>query len=251
MRDVASKQEITMGCGCSDKTKSASLPDNTMDASYWDKRYEQGIGAGAGSKGRLAAFKLKAVQDIVDAYDIKSVADVGCGDGAQMRNLRVKQYRGFDVSEVAIDLATAGAKIQPPDWMYQVMSEDAVSESGIVDMAMSIDVLFHLDETMYKRHLDMLFHLSRRYVLIYAPNHDGKGLELASHMFFREFVPTVKELFKLDPVLHVENEFPPEPVKGRVKSDTSFADFYLFDLESKKRRTKDDIDGKNKDRGTQ
>ena len=205
------------------------------NAEYWDHRYKKGIGPGSGSKGRLAAFKLKVVQDIVDTYKVKSIADVGCGDGSQLMALKVDEYKGFDVSNWAIARAIVAAGLRSK-WEYFEMDEEAVTEPNQADMAVSLDVIPFLDEKHFKRHLDMLFHLSRRYVLIYAPNRDAKGLRLASHMHFRQFVPVVKELFKLAPVFHVPNEHPAEQIRGRIKPDTSFAEFYLFDMESKKRK---------------
>lgn len=232
-----------MGCGCKDQSiKAASaLPENDMGPSYWNARYKDGSAPGAGSRGRLKAFKLDTVQKIVTDYKIGSVVDVGCGDGAQLRELTVGQYRGIDPSEAAIDLAIAsaidaGKKV--PQWMYHVMDEEALAAGRIADMAVSLDVLFHLPDAMYEPHLEILFGLAKKYVLIYAPNRCGDKLRLASHMFFREFVKDVKRMFGVEPILHIANPYPPVP--GSSGNDTSYSDFYLFEVEKPKRRTKKD-----------
>lgn len=194
-----------------------------MTADFWDRRYASGIGPGGGSRGRLYEFKLKTVQDIVNRYGVKSVLDLGCGDGTQLQSLQVGHYRGIDISPVAIESASAFSN---DTRFYQVMSEAAVSDGQVCDMAVSLDVLFHLDDDRAHDHIGMLFHLSRRYVLIYAPNRDKGDLRLADHMFFREFLPCVRDRFGLEPLETIQNPFPAD---HRFLQDTSFCNFYLFE----------------------
>lgn len=229
-----------MGCGCKDQSIQAAsvLPEMDMGPEYWNARYEQGSAPGAGSRGRLKKYKLDTVQKIVEEYKIGSIVDVGCGDGAQLRDLVVGQYRGIDPSEAAIDQAIAASPRKAPDWIYHVMDEEALAKGRIADMSVSLDVLFHLPDSMYEPHLEILFGLAKKYVLIYSPNRSGKGLRLASHMFFREFVPDVKRMFGAEPILHIPPPFVPVP--GSSGNNTSYSDFYLFEVEKPKRRKKDE-----------
>ena len=95
-----------------------------------------------------------------------------------------------------------------------------------------MDVLFHLDDEAAINHLQLLFHLSKRYVLIYAPNHSGEGLRLASHMHFREFLPIIKKKYKLKPAKVVKNKY----LASTGAPDTSYADFFLFDLKGDEKK---------------
>ena len=196
---------------------------------YWDDRYKTGLGAGNGSRGRLYEFKLRTVQGIVDDYGIKSVVDLGCGDGTQMMSLKVDKYIGLDVSEVAIDAASA---LTSDKRAYMFINEDTTAKGQIVDMAMSLDVIFHLPDDQYKGHMDTLFRLAKKYVLIYAPDSDGKGIRLASHMQFHKFSEDVPKGWKQ--VLHVPSEFP--IVNGAATSDTSYCEFYLYEKKQSAKR---------------
>lgn len=196
---------------------------------YWDDRYRTGVGAGNGSRGRLYEFKLNTVQNIVDDFGIESVVDVGCGDGTQMMSLRVKKYTGLDISPTAIDIAS---RLSGKGRNYFIMNEDSTAKGKIADMAVSLDVVFHLPDDQYQAHIDLLFRLAKRYVLIYAPNHSGEGIRLASHMHFHEFVPDIKEKFGLDPILRIEQ---PYPVEGAPANNTSYCEFYLFDMKQEPR----------------
>lgn len=209
-----------------------------MDTAYWNGRYESGAGAGSGSRGRLAEFKLEVVQGLVDKYKVESVVDVGCGDGGQLSELSVKSYLGLDPSPVAVDKACLyRVDTDASSWEYEVFSEEIVMSGNAHDMAISLDVLMHLDEEAYRKHVEMLFHLSKRYVLIYAPNRLANGMKLAPHMFFREWVGEIKDHFGIDPIEHVPNKYPAKD-NSSSRNDVSFSEFYLFDIPSKKKKDK-------------
>lgn len=229
--------DLTDDCGCGKKKAQQQAQSITphvahaMNTAYWDQRWGAGTGLGDGSRGRLAEFKLTTVQNMVDRLNVKSVVDVGCGDGSQLASLKVSGYRGLDISERAIEIAS---KHTEANRLYSVMDEDAIGAEEIADMSISLDVIIHLDTDALCSHLDLLFHLSRRYVLIYSANHTGDGLALASHMHFTEFVSCIEERYGLTPIEHVLNAYPAVFRKGRIQPGTSFCDFYLYDKKPKK-----------------
>lgn len=196
---------------------------------YWDDRYKTGLGAGNGSRGRLYEFKLEQVQKIVDDYKVKSVVDVGCADGNQMMSLKVGKYTGLDISPVAISIAEG---LSSESRTYSVIDAKSTAKSKIADMAISLDVIMHLPDDQYQAHLDLLFRLAKKYVLIYAPNMDGEGMRLASHMCFHEFVQDIKEVQGLEPILTIPNLYP--VVGGAAANNTSYSEFYLFEKRNKK-----------------
>ena len=196
---------------------------------YWNERYETGVGAGDGSRGILLHFKLAKVQEIVDKYKIKSVIDIGCGDGRQLSGLEVGKYIGLDISNSAIDKASA---FTDKNREYFILNEDTTAKGDQADMAISLDVIQHLPDEQYEAHINLLFRLAKRYVLIYGPNRTGEGIKLASHMFFRKFVQDVVKKHKIEPILIINNDY---PVEGDPKPGRSYSDFYLFDKKNGKR----------------
>ena len=50
---------------------------------YWQRRYQDGQGSGAGSYGQLAQFKAEYLNRFVAEHAIADVIEFGCGDGNQ------------------------------------------------------------------------------------------------------------------------------------------------------------------------
>lgn len=69
---------------------------------YWDRRYAFGGYSGAGSSGRLAAFKAETLNRFVEQHGIGSVVELGCGDGNQLSLGAYPFYLGIDVSREAV-----------------------------------------------------------------------------------------------------------------------------------------------------
>jgi hypothetical protein len=61
-------------------------PDATgySSAAYWEARYRAGGHSGAGSRGRLAAFKADFLNALIRDNAIASAIEFGCGDGGQL-----------------------------------------------------------------------------------------------------------------------------------------------------------------------
>lgn len=196
---------------------------NTLQ--YWDARYKDGTGVGAGSKGDLYAFKLETVQDLVKKYKVASVVDYGCGDGSQLAELKVKEYLGLDISREAI--LRAQASVEKHDFL--VVHEDGKPidiEDCKRDMAVSLDVIPHLPGGEFEAYMENLFALAEKYVLIYAPNRAPDGLRLESHMHFRRFTDWIEANTEAEQIEHIENRYPAEEPGPGV----SYCEFFLFKL---------------------
>ena len=74
---------------------------------YWEQRYSAGGTSGCGSYGKLAEFKAEVIKAIIKEHDIKSIIELGSGDGNQISitfdNPDIS-YLGFDVSKTAITM---------------------------------------------------------------------------------------------------------------------------------------------------
>ena len=145
-------------------------------ARYWEDRYRKGGISGAGSRGDEAAWKVAQIQHVITTYRVRSLLDLGCGDGVVVAGLRVPTYVGYDVAPTAV----AACKALMP---YHQFTTELPPESVTFDMTMSVDVLFHLvDPEDFRAHLGALFSRSHRLVLIYATDHDQRG---APHVLHR------------------------------------------------------------------
>lgn len=189
---------------------------------YWETRYRVGGSSGAGSYGRLAHFKSEFINAFVADNEISSVLDLGCGDGNLLSLLLVADYVGVDASPTAVARCAARFADHPD---YRFLTADRREEMPRAELAMSIDVIFHLiEDAVFARHLADLFEHSTRCVLIYASNHDSTWPD--RHVRHRRFTEKVAEGWPEWRLLaHVPNRFPYDRTRT---NDTSFADFFVY-----------------------
>ncbi len=178
---------------------------------YWENRYRQGGNSGAGSYGRLAIFKANVINDVINKHEVNSLIEFGCGDGEQLKLYEVKEYTGIDISETALRMC----RKKHPDKTF------AKHATGKYDMAMSIDVIFHLvDDEMYNDYMRKLKKASDL-VLIYSSAHDNNE-NSAPHVKHRDFRNEMKGFECID---IIANQY---PFDGTDERNTSFCDFYLY-----------------------
>jgi tetratricopeptide (TPR) repeat protein len=203
---------------------------NTKD--YWNGRYLAGGNSGAGSYGRLAAFKAEIINDFVEAHGIKSMGEIGCGDGNQLGLFRIEKYSGFDISQKAIQICSEKYKFDPSKTFEIYNPLDWSSRKTLTaELVISLDVIYHLlEDDTYNQYLSNLFNLSSRFVIIYANNTDIQG-NTASHLRYHKFTDWVKyncQDWNLSGF--VPNRY---PYREESQSETSFADFYFFSKNEK------------------
>ena len=191
--------------------------------SYWEERYARKRSSGAGSYGRLAEFKARVINHIVEQKKIKSVIEFGCGDGNQLTLARYPKYIGYDVSHKAIELCK---KLFASDASKQFYH---VSEFGSekAELILSLDVIYHLVENeVYENYMDNLFKSASKYVLIYSSNYDDEIADDASHVKHRCFSDWIeKNAPDFELVEKIRNDFPYDESRPR---ETSPSDFYLY-----------------------
>jgi len=88
------------------KTKSLLFPSRRFQNSkqYWEKRYRSGGGSGSGSYNNLAVFKAEIINAFIKENDVKSVVELGCGDGNQLQLFEFNTYIGYDVSDAVVEI---------------------------------------------------------------------------------------------------------------------------------------------------
>ncbi len=146
---------------------------------YWERRYASGGTSGAGSEGAEASFKADFLNDFVARERIASVVEFGCGDGRQLARSRYPCYVGLDVARGAIERCIARFSCDATKSFFLYDPECFVDRTGIftADLALSLDVVFHLvEDRRFALHMHHLFNSGRRFVAIHSSDFDGPGL---------------------------------------------------------------------------
>jgi len=175
---------------------------------YWEDRYRSGYDSGIGSQGILAQYKASIINEFVKKNNIQTVCELGCGD-SQFTLYDVPEFIGYDVSEFIIE--------QNKQKFNQHKFTKSIDELSSYDLVMSLDVIYHLiEEDVYHRHMNDLFRLSKKYVIIYSPNRDE--FFSGEHNRYREFISDVPKNFEM--IILIDN-----PHKG----NSTQSDFYIFE----------------------
>ncbi|HXM02812.1 MAG TPA: class I SAM-dependent methyltransferase [Chthoniobacterales bacterium] len=195
--------------------------------SYWERRYQKGRTSGVGSYGRLAEFKAEVLNAFVERNNTRSVIEFGCGDGTQLTFARYPKYVGVDVAQGSIELCRARFSNDATKNFYLV---GQVPESlGRFELVLSLDVIYHLvEDEVFNRYMQSLFDRAGRYVIIYSSNKlEDSGVPHVRHRRFTDWIEQHAPQWKQSGF--VSNKYPHDP---KSPEDTSFADFYFFELEA-------------------
>ena len=173
---------------------------------YWENRYRSGGNSGAGSRGIIAEYKAKTINEFVKNNNIRTVCELGCGDYL-FELYNIPDFIGYDVSNFIVEQNRKKSNLK-----FTASMADLTS----YDLTISMDVILHLiEEDVYQEYMHDLFRLSNKYVIIYSSNWDE--ILGGEHNMFRKFLPDVPNEFELI-------EFIDNPHKG---NDT-LADFFIF-----------------------
>ena len=141
---------------------------------YWKARYRRQGNSGSGSYGRLAQFKAQVLNEFVREHRVASVIEWGCGDGNQQALADYPRYVGVDISKQAIKLCRRRFAHDPSKRF--LLSRDAERLGIEADLALSLDVLYHLvEDSIFENYMQSLLRSAVRYVGIYSSNHDEPG----------------------------------------------------------------------------
>lgn len=194
---------------------------------YWENRYRNGSTSGAGSYNHLGEFKAKIINRIMDDYNIKSIVELGSGDGNQLSlfDLDDRRYVGLDVSKTIIQKCKENDNFIGIEF-YKIPPTDITSVfSERMDLSMSLDVLYHLiEDDIYEHYLDSLFALSHGYVLIYAFPFDTDifGAHIKPRDFRKRIASDYTDWIQIE---HIPNEY---PAINDEASKASFSEFFLY-----------------------
>lgn len=191
-------------------------------AAYWDRRYAEGGDSGAGSYGKFAAFKARVLNGLFEELGLRSAIEFGCGDGNQLRLLKIADYTGVDVSAQAIERCRktfggdAGKRF--------VLAADY--EGQAADCSLSLDVIYHLvEDAVFDGYMRQLFAAGRRAVVVYSSDFDPPADPDGAHVRHRAFTRWVeREMPGWTLLRKIPNDY---PFNGDYKT-SSFADFFVY-----------------------
>jgi len=188
---------------------------------YWEARYAAGDDSGDGSYGKLAEFKARTLNDFVAEFKLQSVVEFGCGDGNQLKLAEYPQYLGLDVSPTAVARCRRLFS-DDPSRTFSLL-DDYQGERA--DLALSLDVLYHLvEDEVFADYLRRLFASAASHVCIYSSNYNDPP-KVESHVRHRKFTSYVEEHFPTWRLLRsVPNAYPLD-----LDPKGSFADFYFYE----------------------
>lgn len=178
---------------------------------YWEKRYRSGRTSGMGSYGKNGKRKTEIVNNYIKKYSIKSILDLGCGDGNQTKMLKgFEKYVGYDISEYVIELCSIKFSDNNAIKFYTDINKLPTAE-----LCLSLDVIYHiLDEVDFVKHMSLLFTKSTKYVLIFSTECTGKLNKYILHHKFKDYIKMHHSDFELI-----------EIINGATKYSTAF---YLY-----------------------
>lgn len=155
---------------------------------YWENRYKNSGTSGLGSYGDDSIFKTEYINALIYEKNIKTINDLGCGDGNQISMFTgFNSYVGFDVSKTTVQKCiTKFNDNKKYNFVYDV------ADMKISELTLSLDVTYHIIEDEYFiEHIQNLFKYSNCYVLIYSVN--GNIESSAQHIKHRNFVEWIED----------------------------------------------------------
>lgn len=191
-------------------------------AAYWEQRYRAGGHSGAGSYGRLAAFKADFLNALIRDNAIATAIEFGCGDGNQLALLDIPDYVGLDIAPAAIARCQQLFAAQPGRAFRHMEDRKGLAAA---ELALSLDVIYHLvEDQIFADYMQTLFAHAWRYVVIYASDLDADWP--SRHVRHRRFTAHVAEHFPdWQCAAVVPNIYPYEPAQP---DETSFAAFHVY-----------------------
>jgi cyclopropane fatty-acyl-phospholipid synthase-like methyltransferase len=156
---------------------------------------------------------------------VETVLELGCGDGSQLARAEYPSYIGLDISSHAIERCMRLFREDASKSFFVYSSLHFVDRRRLfhADLAISLDVLYHLTEdSVFQAYLAQLFASGDQFVIIYSSNHDAPSrTRHVKHRKFTDHVP--QDQWTLVEV--VKNPFRAVP---EHPAEDSLADFYVF-----------------------
>jgi hypothetical protein len=177
---------------------------------YWESRYLKNGTSGNGSYGDIAIYKAEILNKFVVDNDISKVIELGCGDGNQLKLLKIPFYIGLDVSLTAIKKCISIFRNDTTKSFFIYNNKAFVDNIQLfkAELVLSLDVIYHLiEDDIYENYMHHLFESSSRFVIIYAWDTTSEKKFHVRHRKFTEWITTNKAGWHL--IKKIENNTAP------------------------------------------
>lgn len=166
---------------------------------YWENRYKNGGNSGWGSHNESSvSFKKDYVNNLILELGIKTVVELGCGDGNQLSFFEnYDTYTGYDISN---DIITKCIKKFSGDDTKSFTSDinNLAKNGNKYDIALSLDVVYHLvEDSVYESYMHVLFGLSDNICIFGTDNDNAVSAIHVKNRKISEFVTKHYPNFKL------------------------------------------------------
>jgi SAM-dependent methyltransferase len=194
---------------------------------YWEERYLTGGNSGSGSYGRLALFKAEVLNKFVADQNVRSIIELGCGDGHQLSLAIYPAYLGLDVSASALQLCRDRFKNDATK-SFQMYDSYSFRDKPEFDLALSLDVIYHLvEDSVFESYMSNLFQSAKHFVVIYSSNSQGDEKYHERKRNFSDWIKAFANGWELSK--KITNPFPYHPADP---DNTSQSDFYFYQRKS-------------------
>jgi len=195
---------------------------------YWQQRYVRGETSGSGSYGRLAAFKASALNGFVTERSVRTVIELGCGDGAQLAIANYTSYVGVDISPAAV--AVCRKRFAGDASKTFITLEEFRRARPTAELALSLDVIYHLvEDAIFDGHMRDLFGAATRFVAIYSSNSE-RIVDPAPHVRHREFTRWIAQHVPDWRLIATRKN--PYPYRWWNRKHSSHCDLFLFERQA-------------------
>ena len=171
---------------CTDSTPRARRFDSGR---FWERRYARGGNSGAGSYGPLANYKAQFLNTFVAKHAITSVVEFGCGDGNQLALSmgHYPRYTGLDVSSTVVERLRQ--RFRRMSRVTFALAADFNASEHSADLALSLDVIFHLvEDAVFHTYMSRLVAAARRFAVIFSSNEDRPPRQHVRHRNFSSWL---------------------------------------------------------------
>ena len=163
---------------------------------HWEDRYVGGGNSGAGSYEMEAMLKASFINTWIRDLDIKTIQEIGCGDGNNLLMYDVRmQYTGYDISPKAIAMCREKTrKIRNSLFYYFGTEEKDIDYDA--KMCLCLDVWYHqVNDEDFEELCQKLFVKGKwKFLVIYSYEANPFGDEkVGQHIKYRDVLSKVAE----------------------------------------------------------
>lgn len=159
---------------------------------YWNDRYAKGYDTGVQSQGFLLEKQVQFVNEVIGQNNIKTVFELGCGNGKMLPLLNLESYTGLDISQKAIDICRERFKGDSTKKFFTLSEYEVASPEFELSLSLGNVIPSLPDDAAYFKYMADLFGASKAFVCIFSSDFESGRY---GHIKARNFSKHVSERF--------------------------------------------------------